>query len=111
MSIAVDLEDLPARVTEYGVLAFLVSVDDEGHAHVVSTQVTCDPGRLLVGAGRRTRANLAARPAVTLLWPPGPDGRYSLIVDGTGHAGPDGDDGPVAVAPRSAVLHVLAGRR
>lgn len=51
--------------------------------------------------GRRTRANVAERPQVTVVWPPPtPDG-YSLIVDGTGTL--DGD--LLLVAATRAVLH------
>ena len=41
-----------------------------------------DEDRLAIEAGKRTVANAAARPNVSLL-APGPDGDYSLIIDGT----------------------------
>jgi hypothetical protein len=57
------------------------------------------------GAGRRTASNVAARPAVTLLWPVAHDDAYRLIVDGD--ASVTGDT--VTVVPTFAVLHRIAG--
>jgi hypothetical protein len=54
--------------------------------------------------GRRTLANAAERPAVTLLWPPVEPEGYSLIVDGTAEMSDDG----VLVSPTRAVLHRAA---
>src|SRR5262245_51787906 len=105
MSVAVDLEGLTERIAEFGPAAFLVTIGDDG-PHVVSVAVTQDGDRLAVPAGRRSRANAAARPAVTLLWPATPGGAYSLLVDGA--ASTDDDDGPVAITPTSAVLHRVA---
>lgn len=107
MSVAVDLEGLSQRIAEFGPGAFLVTVGDDG-PHVVSVTVAQDGDRLVMAAGRRSRANLAARPAVTLLWPAAPGGSYSLLVDGTASA-PPGEDGSVAVEPTSGVLHRVAG--
>ncbi len=110
MSLAVDLEGLDERIAEFGPAAFLVTVGDDGHPHVVSVAVARDGDRLATRAGRRTRANLAARPILTLLWPAGPGGQYSLLVDGEVAAGgPGADDDPtVAVTPTHAVLHRVA---
>jgi len=108
VSISVPLPELAARIGEYGSLAFLVTVGDDFSAHVVSVRVAVAPdGGLRSGASRRSRANLGARPAATLLWPPGPDGRYSLIADVTAPAGVE-PEGPVTLTAHSAVLHVLA---
>ena len=64
---------------------------------------------LAFDAGRTSRANLAARPAATLLWPSRSfdNGEYSLIVDGDGVVTDDGD--VVVVHPAAAVLHRIAG--
>ena len=106
MSVAVDLAGLTERIAEFGPAAFLVSVGDDG-PHVVSVRVATGETALLMTAGRSTRANVAARPAVTLLWPALPGGAYSLLVDGTARVLP-GDDGTVAVEPASGVLHRVA---
>jgi hypothetical protein len=107
MSVAVDLAGLSERIAEFGPAAFLVTVGDEG-PHVVSVQPREGETALLMAAGRSTRANIAARPAVTLLWPAPPGGAYSLLVDGTAAVVP-GDDATVAVEPASGVLHRVAG--
>lgn len=106
MSVAVDLTGLSDRIAEFGPAAFLVTVGDDG-PHVVSVAVSPADGVLLAAAGRSTRANVAARPAVTLLWPAGPGAAYSLLVDGTATV-VAGDEPTVAIAPTSGVLHRVA---
>jgi len=108
MSIAVEIAEVEQRIAEYGPQAFLVTVRDEGTPHVVSVVVRVAGGRLRMGAGSRTRANLAARPAATLLWSPPIDGPYSLIVDATADPAA-GDDESIALEVSSAVLHRMAG--
>jgi hypothetical protein len=108
MSIPVPVEELPARIAEYGTLAFLVTRGEDRRAHVVSARVDAAGGELVrTGAGRKTRANLAADPAATLMWPPGPDGQYCLLVD-VEASGPIEGDGPVEFKAVKAVLHVAA---
>ena len=115
----VELAELEARIAEFGPRAFLVTVGTDPRAHVVSASVSYVDGRLVVGAGRRTRANLEQNPAVVLLWPGAPDARLSLIVDGIVDdvhdqlAEPDNDlsvqPARGGVAPdRSALTHVRA---
>lgn len=102
------IDELPDRIAEFGTFAFFVTVGEDRGAHVVSAQVGATAGGLLrAGAGRRTRANLAADPAATLVWPPGPDGQYCLIVD-VEASGPLDGDGPVELKAQSAILHVAA---
>ena len=113
MSMTVELAELEARIAEFGPRAFLVTVGTDPRAHVVSASVSYVDGRLVVGAGRRTRANLEQNPAVVLLWPGAPDTRLSLIVDGIVDdvhdqlAEPDND---LSVQPLAAVLHRIARR-
>lgn len=104
----VELDRLWERIGEFGPRAYLVTVTDEGTPHVVSVVVDRVEDRLAVGAGRRTRANLAERPSLTLLWPPAADPAYSLVVDGTFAADLDGGE-RIAIDPTSAVLHRVAG--
>lgn len=108
MSVPVLVGDLKARVDEFGPTAFLVTTNEDLTAHVVSAVVELDDDALLVPAGRTTRANARRAPAVTLLWPAGPDGAYSLIVDATALSGTD--DQPIRVIPNAAILHRMAGR-
>jgi hypothetical protein len=109
VSVAVSLQDLHERIAACGPQAFLVTVSEAGDAHVVSVVVRRDGDTLAFDAGRTSRANLAARPTATLLWPSRPfdDGEYSLIVDGDGVVTGDGDE--VTVRPTAAVLHRIAG--
>jgi hypothetical protein len=109
----VELEELEARIAEFGPRAFLittglVTVENDPRAHVVSASVSCVDGRLVVGAGRRTRANLELNPALVLLWPGAPDARLSLIVDGVVD---DVDaEKDLSIQPLAAVLHRIARR-
>jgi hypothetical protein len=83
-------------------LAYLITVDRDGRAHVATATPSVAGGRLCVpGLGRGSRAAVATRPAVTLLWPPAEAHGHSLIVDGVGEL--RGDD--LIVAPTRAVLH------
>jgi hypothetical protein len=109
VSIAVSLQELHERIEASGPRAFLVTVSEDGEAHVVSVVVRRDGDALAFDAGRTSRANLQARPTATLLWPSRADdnGEHSLIVDGHGDTGDDAD--AVIVHPTAAVLHRIAG--
>lgn len=108
MSVRVELDSLWERIGEVGTRAYLVTVTPESTPHVVSVVVDRVDDHLAVGAGRRTRANLATNPALTLLWPPAADPAYSLVVDATFVADLDGGE-RIALDPTSAVLHKVAG--
>jgi hypothetical protein len=105
MSVPVPLSDVAGVVATAG-QAFLVTVSEDGQAHVAG--VACragDDDTLTVSCGRRSAANAAARPAVTLLFPaPRPDG-FVLLIDATAVAQGDGPDATLALTPTSAVLH------
>ncbi|HEX6417107.1 MAG TPA: hypothetical protein VFZ77_01375 [Acidimicrobiales bacterium] len=108
MSVALDLTALADRLAEFGERAYLITVGDEGLPHAVSVRVGLRDDRLEATVGRRTAANLAQRPAATLLWPPADaGGTYSLIVDATA-VDPAGE-GPVSLRPTAGVLHRVAG--
>lgn len=101
MSINVALHELAQTVQRYG-FAYLVTVGDDARAHVVAVSPSLAGDALHVAdMGRRTRANLATRPSVTLVWPPATTDDYSLIVDGQGTL--RGDD--LVITPTRAVLH------
>ena len=101
MSVKVDLAELAQHLQHYGI-AYLLTVGDDARPHAVAVQPSFD-GRALdvTGLGRQTRANLEARPDITLLWPPFEHGGYSLIVDGRGTL----SDSGVSVEPGRAILH------
>jgi hypothetical protein len=82
---------------------YVVTVGDDGRAHVAPTTAVVDPGGVVVltDVGRRTRANLAAGAAVTVVWSTGDPAEYTLIVDGTATV----DDDGCVVRPDRAVLH------
>jgi Pyridoxamine 5'-phosphate oxidase len=102
MSIPVELEQLAATMGQYG-FAYLMTVSDDGRPHAVAVSPTWSAeGVLMVSGGRRTTSNAAARPAVSLVWPPVEAGGYSLIVDAAASVGPDG---VLALAPSTAVQH------
>lgn len=109
MSIPVALEDLPAAIAGRTAQAYLVTVRGR-RPHVVSVQPRTEGGAVVVGAGRRTAANVADDPEVTLLWPVDEgDPHHSLLVDGTAAPGEDGDD--LVVTPTSAILHRVRASR
>jgi hypothetical protein len=105
MSIPVSLEKLRAEVERYGATPFLLTVSDDARPHSVSVAVSWDGDALVMNPGKRTRANVAARPRVSLLWAPIEPGGYSLIVDADGAVRGDGEDARVLAHPTRGVLH------
>lgn len=101
MSVPVGLDELRDAVGRFGPLPYLLTTGADGRPHAVSVHVSWEDATLVARAGRRTVANAADRPLVSLLWAPVADDGFSLIVDG--EAAVDGDR--VAVRPGRAVLH------
>ena len=106
----VTFEDVLRRIGEFGERATLITVNSDGRPHTVSVEVHLTAERLVVAVGARTRENLLARPGVSLLWEPAPDGIYQLIVDGVAD---DVDDGrglfTASIVVERGILHRLAG--
>jgi hypothetical protein len=102
MSVEVDVEQLAEALRGYG-FAYLLTVSDDQRTHAVAVTPSAQEGalRFTDGLGRRTRANLEARPDVTLLWPPGDAGGYTLIADGRVTV----VDDVATFEPQRAVLH------
>ena len=102
MSTEVEVSRLAATMGDYD-FAYLLTVSDDQrtHAVAVSPGASGDHLTFALGLGRRTRANLAARPDVTLLWPPRDAGGYSLIADGRVSV----VDDVATFVPEHAVLH------
>lgn len=101
MSVKVDLAVLADALADYG-FAYLLTVSEDQRPHAVAVQPVMREDELTVtGLGGRTLANLAARPDVTLLFPPPDEGGYSLIVDGRAST----DGGGARVVPAHAVRH------
>jgi pyridoxamine 5'-phosphate oxidase-like protein len=102
MSVRVDVQELATRMADYG-FAYLLTVTDDQHPHAVAVTPAAGDGAVTFtdGLGRRTRANLEARPEVTLLWPPRDAGGYTLIADGRVVVAGD----VATFTPSHAVLH------
>lgn len=105
MSVAVDLSDLAEHLEGFGGVAYLTTVGDDGTPHLVSVRPRLEGARLRMGAGRRTSANVARRPGVSLLWPADRGGPYSLILDGRAELEGGPGEEVLAVVPEAAVLH------
>ncbi len=102
MSIPVTLDELAARIVEYGPAAFFLTTGlSDPRPHVSHVAVTWRGDELCVGIGRRGAANLTAEPAAVVLWPPVEPGGYSLIVDVQGRV----EDDVALLRPEGAVLH------
>jgi hypothetical protein len=103
MSIKVELNDVAARIANREATAYLVTMGPE-RPHVVSVTPAVGDGAIVVGAGRKTAANVADHPEVTLLWPTdASDAKHSLLVDGTATVTDAGET--LTVFPTSAILH------
>jgi hypothetical protein len=100
MSITVPLDELATTLATYP-WCYLVTVSDDQRAHSLAVPTVFTDGRFTAAAGRSTRANVAARPTVTLMFPPPSGHEYSLIIDGV--ACVEGDT--VLVEATAAVLH------
>ncbi len=107
VSVPVGLDDLRAQIGRFPVGPYLLTVSGDQTPHCVAVIATWVDDQLVVGAGNRTRVNAAARPAVSLLWPPSTAGEYSLIVDATATAtrGTGQGDNELTLRPTRAVLH------
>jgi hypothetical protein len=104
VSVPVPLAELAAAVHARGP-GYLLTVGDDLRARISALEARVVLGEVVAGgAGRGARANLTARPDVTLLWPPLEPGGMSLIVDGRARL----EDDVVVVAPTWAVLHRAA---
>lgn len=104
MARTVDLARLAELLPGYR-YAFLVTVGDDYRIRTVAITPTFDGARLDIGpVGTHGRENMAARDAVTLVWPAPDVGEYSLFVDGRAEV-PDDPAGPVLVTPTKALLH------
>jgi hypothetical protein len=105
MSIPVSLQELRAALEERGGNAYLLTVTDDGRPHAVHAAARWEGDALALDVGKRSAANAAARPSVSLLYPVRGDGDYSLIVDGTAVVAPAGEERRLRVTPVKAVLH------
>ncbi len=104
MSIVVALDDLADEVATRGP-GYLLTTGSI-RPHVMHLRFSIDGSTLRAPIGRSASANIAAHPAVTVVWPPTEDGGYSLIVDGDATTATDADGGVTAtIVATGAVLH------
>lgn len=107
MSVEVSIEELFQQVGEWG-FCYLLTVSDDERPHLLALNPLVDQRgdttvlRFDAGGGRACR-NAAARPHVSLVFPPR-DGGMSLVVDGVAVV----DGSTVDVTPTWAVLHRAA---
>lgn len=104
MSIAVGLDELRTTMDEFTSEPYVLTVSGDGRAHSVAASVEWRGDELVISAGRTTRQNAAARPLVSLLWPPTTRGEFSLIVDATATRVDDAEE-VVVLEPTRGVLH------
>jgi hypothetical protein len=105
MSIPVPLKELRAALEERGGGAYVLTVSDDARPHAVHVTVRWEGDLLAADVGKRSAANAAARPAVSLLYPMRADGDYSLILDGTAAVASREDGQRLLITPTKAVLH------
>jgi hypothetical protein len=104
VSVEVTLDRLREECERRGSHAFVLTVSDGGRPHVTATTVRWEADELVVSVGSRTARNATERPDVALLWPVADADGFSLIVDGSSGASPEGG-GRLAIRPTKAVLH------
>lgn len=107
MSVRVDPNELGEQLGVYGRAPFLVTTAADLRPHTTHVVVEFRDGTLAAQVGRKTAANVAAHPLVSLLWPAIEPGGYSLIVDGAATAMTDAanETHSVHIEVTAAVLH------
>src|SRR5215813_347516 len=103
MSTPVALGQLESETRRFAFAPYLLTVSDDARPHAVAVAAAWEGAALAMEVGKRSASNAAARPQVSLLWPPNEPGGYSLIVDGTAALVRGGAQ--IAVTPTRAVLH------
>lgn len=104
MSVPVALDALRAALAERGGTAYLLTVSEDARPHAVHVAIRWEDDLICAEVGKRTGANLAERPSVSLLCPARSDNDYSLIVDGTA-ALDSAATGRALITPTKAILH------
>ncbi|WP_236994382.1 pyridoxamine 5'-phosphate oxidase family protein [Methylomicrobium sp. RS1] len=99
------MDQLREESARFGIHPYLLTTGDDGRPHAVAVSIEWQGDRILISTGTRSTANVAARPLLSLLWPPTEAGGYSLIVDGDGGVIGSGPDARILVTPTRGVLH------
>ena len=105
MSVRVEPGELQSQLITYGFAPYLVTTSADLRPHTTHVVVTLRDGHLNATVGRKTAANVGARPLVSLLWMPVEPGGFSLIVDGAATVTIIDDVYTLRVEVTAAVLH------
>jgi hypothetical protein len=97
-------EKLRAESARFGTEPYLLTQGEDGRPHASKVSTEWQGDRIVASAGTRSTANVAARPLLSLLWPPIEPGGYSLMVDGDGRLTGRGADTRIIVTPTRGVL-------
>lgn len=84
-----------------GTVPYLLTGSADGRPHAIAVSVTWQEGTLVVSAGRRSLANIVARPLLSVMWPAPDAAAYGLFLDGSGEV----LGSEVVITPTRAVLH------
>ena len=104
MSTVESLERLRDEMADFATEPYLLTVTEEDRPHCATVVVAWDADRLVVAAPSIWPGSEArGRRQVSLLWPPGQAGGYSLIVDGLADTMVGGERRHIL--PIKAVLH------
>jgi len=95
---------LRAEIARFGAAPYLLTQGDDGRPHAVAVSIEWQGDRILANCGARSAANVAARPLLSLLWPPIEPGGYGLFVDGEGRVIGSGAETRISVTPTRGVL-------
>jgi hypothetical protein len=104
MSATPATDTLRAESARFGATPYLLTQGENGRPHAVAVSIEWQGDRILASAGSRSAANIAARPLLSLLWPPVEPGGYSLFVDGEGRVIGSGAETRISVTPTRGVL-------
>ena len=92
---------LRVEAERLGTVPYLLTSGADGCPHAIAVSVTWQDDALSVNAGRKSLANAAARPLVSIMWPAPNAASYGLFVDGAC----DVRGTQVVITPTRAVLH------
>jgi hypothetical protein len=105
MSKTLPIEHLRTESARFGTRPYLLTQGPGGRPHAVAVSIEWQNDRIITSTGTQSTANVAARPLLSLLWPPIEAVGYSLIVDGDGCVIGDGSDARISISPTRGVLH------
>ncbi len=99
------IQHLREESAHFGASPYLLTQGEDGRPHAVLVSVEWQEGRMFTRAGAKSTANIAARPLLSLLWPPVEEGGYSLIINGDGYVIGSGPEAQIGITPTHGVLH------